>query len=478
MLTTNEEKELLKLLEADNIADIKKDAWKFCLYYLPELYEKREFLKPVAYLIQWIVQKEETPDYIKKFVINDKFTEYYSGAEIIKRASISEPPRSGKSITCSLVLAWALGHYPTECIMRNACTASLYRKFSYDTRDVIKSPEFQKIFDIKLSPDKQNVDGWDLTTSKQGAYFGGGVGGTIIGFGASLIAVTDDLYSGIDDALSETVNEKTHRWKDWTHGSRLEKHCPQLDIGTRWTKNDVIGRGIEENKYDIILRIPALDETDLSFCEDVKTTQEYLTIRRDVDESLWDAEYQQDPIELKGLVFPKAKLKRFKLSDINEGVNFEGISAIDTADAGTDFYSHIDDKKIHDKHYIVDVIFNKELLPVNQTLSQVQFEKNKIQNCVVEINKEGSLYLNNLKDDNPNINIYGKFNTGKKLTRILLQAGWIIEHCYFRDDYEPGSDYDKFMKNLTSFLKEGSNKNDDAPDSIALLAWYFRSVLS
>lgn len=478
MLTYSEKTELEKLLKLKETSDIKNDAWLFCLYYLPELYEEREHLQPVAYLIQWIIQKELTPDHIKQSVINDKYTVHYSGAEIIKRASISEPPRSGKSITCSLSLAWALGHYPKECIMRNACTAALYRKFSYDTRDIIRNPLYQKIFpDIKLSPDKQNVDGWDLTTSKQGAYFGGGVGGTIIGFGSSLIAVTDDLYSGIDDALSDIVNEKIHRWKDWTHGSRLEKNCPQLDIGTRWTKKDVIGKGIEDDKYDIIIKIPALDENDKSFCEDVKTTEEYLGIRNDVDESLWDAEYQQDPIELKGLVFPIKKLKRFKLSDLNDAINYNRTSAIDTADGGTDYYSHIDSFEALSKYYIVDVIFNKLILSQNQPITQSHFETHNIENCVLEINKEGSSYKNNLTDDNPNVNIYAKWNTTKKITRILVQAGWILEHCYFRTDYEKGSDYDKFIKNLTSFVKEGSNKNDDAPDSMALLAWYIRNIL-
>jgi len=46
----------------------------------------------------------------------------------------------------------------------------------------------------------------------------------------------------------------------------------------------------------------------------------------------------------------------------------------------------------------------------------------------------------------------------------------VKEYFYFRDDYEPGSDYDKFMRAFTSYVKFGKNRHDDAPDSITGLA--------
>ena len=59
-----------------------------------------------------------------------------------------------------------------------------------------------------LSSDKANLQGWNTNTSKQVGYFGAGVGGTIIGFGASKVAITDDLYRGIEDALNDHMNAK------------------------------------------------------------------------------------------------------------------------------------------------------------------------------------------------------------------------------------------------------------------------------
>lgn len=39
-----------------------------------------------------------------------------------------------------------------------------------------------------------------------------------------------------------------------------------------------------------------------------------------------------------------------------------------------------------------------------------------------------------------------------------------------RNEYKKGSDYDRFMKALTGYKKEGGNKHDDAPDGMTILA--------
>ena len=51
-----------------------------------------------------------------------------------------------------------------------------------------------------------------------------------------------------------------------------------------------------------------------------------------------------------------------------------------------------------------------------------------------------------------------------------MSAGYIKDHFYFRTDYEVGSPYDKFMRQLTSYIKLGKNKHDDAADALTGLA--------
>jgi hypothetical protein len=50
-----------------------------------------------------------------------------------------------------------------------------------------------------------------------------------------------------------------------------------------------------------------------------------------------------------------------------------------------------------------------------------------------------------------------------------MASGRIKEYMRFRDDYEVGSEYDRFMRDLTSYVRIGNNKHDDAPDALTLL---------
>ena len=99
----------------------------------------------------------------------------------IYRLAVSMPPRAGKSYISSLFIAWMLGHFPEESVMRNSCSDTLYNKLSYDTRDIVKSKRFKAIFpESSLQGDKQTVTSWNVEGARQVSYFGRGVGGDVI----------------------------------------------------------------------------------------------------------------------------------------------------------------------------------------------------------------------------------------------------------------------------------------------------------
>lgn len=437
--------------------------WAFCLYIDPTFFTKRSFLKVIA------------DAYMRVYFSFCKKKTY--------RLAVSMPPRAGKSYISSLFIAWMLGQFPEHSVMRNCCSDTLYNKLSYDTRNIVKGIKFQEVFpETKLASDKQNVKGWNLATSRQVGYFGAGVGGTVIGFGASMIAMTDDLYKSLEDALSDTNNEKVWMWKQGTHDSRIEGYCCQIDIGTRWSEADVIGRLEELGKYDEIIRVPALDENDKSFCEEVHTTEYYHEIRADLDESIWEAEYMQNPIEAKGLLFPKSELQYFKLSDI-KGRKADGtLGACDVADKGDDDFCAPFGDLFGEKIFIKEVVFTKDAVEITEPrLTQTIIDTNcdKIR---VESNNGGRIFGNNirknLKKERHKCIVQTKVTTQNKETRILMKSGWIKKHFVFLDksEYKRGSDYDRFMRSLTSYKKEGGNKHDDAPDGCTILAEYIEDI--
>ena len=456
---------LLRQAEASTILRkrvARKDFWAFCMYYDPKFFAKRPFLKLIALA------------FIRVY-------EAYT-SKTIRRLAVSLPPRAGKSYLSSLFIAWMLGHFPEESVMRNTCSDTLYNKLSYDTRDIVRSKRFNDIFpECIIKGDKQNVKGWNLSKSRQVGYFGAGVGGTIIGFGASMLAMTDDLYKSLDDALSDNTNEKVWSWKQGTHDSRLEGNCCSIDIGTRWSETDVLGRLEEMGKYNEIIRIAALDKNDETFCADVHTTEYYHEIRADIDESIWEAEYMQNPIEAKGLLFPKSQLIRFKKADL-KGEPAGVIGACDVADSGDDDLCAPMGPVYSEKVFISEVVFTKDPVEVTEPLLAQAIIDTKCDRMRVESNNGGRIFGKNVrklvKDEKGHCEIQTRHTSQNKETRILMKSGWIKKHCVFLEDteYEKGSDYHRFMKGLTSYKKEGGNKHDDAPDGMTILAEFVASL--
>ena len=358
--------------------------------------------------------------------------------------------------------------------MRNSATATLYNKFSYDTRDVIKSDKFKLAFPgVDISPDKQAVTGWNLKTSRQVGYFGAGTGGSIIGFGASALSITDDLYKSHEDALSETINDKIHRWFESAHQSRLEKGCVELDIGTRWTMNDVIGSRKERGDYDKTIVIPAIIDGE-TFCDDVKTTDEYKYLKAITDPFIWNSEYMQEPIEAEGLVFPANDLTYYEEKNENRGYR---IAFIDTADEGEDFLSMpiVEYYKESNTAYLVDVIFNRNNLSSNEPLILSKIEEHDLDKCIIETNKEGTYFIRSLRKQTKK-SLYGQFNSTNKITRIMAQSGFITEHFRFKKEVAMGSEHQRFMNNLTTYLRTGTSKHDDSADSLSGLCRFLRST--
>ena len=424
----------------------RREFWQFCLFYDKEFFGKRPFLKQVAEGFQMIEDGK------------------------INSLSVSMPPRAGKSYITTLYSAWALGKSPQESIMRNTCTATLYLKFSYDVRNVVKTEKFQKVFpNVKLSDDKANLQGWNTNQSKQVGYFGAGVGGTIIGFGATKLAITDDLYRGLEDALSDTTNYKILQWKEATHDSRLERTCSRIDIGTRWSIKDVIGQNMDANRYDLSIVIPALDSEGKSFCEDVMSTDQYEDIRGRINPDIWSAEYMQEPVDLKGRLF--SGLNKVQTIDKTKIEGYVGY--IDVSDQGADFTAMAIGGIIGNQVYIVDYVFTQANTDITLPLCAEKLNQWGVKYCRVESNSMGAMFSRHLQKLTKT-QILQVNNTTNKITRIIMESAFIINSFHFLE--VNSIDYHQFINNVESFSKEGKNKHDDAPDCLAGLSMFLKGL--
>lgn len=451
MKVSSKDKEHIRLLLRRELA--RRSLWHFCLYLDADFFKARPFLQEVAEALEMIESGQ------------------------LKSLSISMPPRAGKSYITSLFCAWTLGRNPSESVMRNTCTATLYVKFSYDVRAVIQSRGYKEVFpDVRLSDDKKNLQGWNTNSSRQVGYFGAGVGGTIIGFGATKVAITDDLYRGIEDALSDTVNDRIHQWKQSTHDSRFETGCARVDIGTRWSLNDVIGRNMEQGVYEKSIIIPALNDNGESFCESVMTTEEFMEKRRRTSPEIWSAEYMQSPVDIKGRLFSELQyLDESEFNALTEQHEVAGaIAYIDVADQGADYTAMAVAVLVNNRWFVCDYVYTRDNTDITLPMCASLLNKWQVKYCRVESNSMGAMFSRQLQTLTE-CKILQVANQVNKVTRIIMQSVFIQNRLTFIRR-EQDTMAIQFVQNVLSFSKEGKNKHDDAPDCLAGLSIFLQSL--
>lgn len=482
--------ELAEKLELVAVLEAREDFYKFCQYMDPGYFtEKKWHLKLIARYLNEVAYGR------------------------IKKLLVSLAPRAGKSYTVSMFHAWLVGKFPEDSCMRNSYAAELAEKFSYDIRSMIQKPKYLKVWpDVRLKADRTAVNDWATEAARDSSYFCAGVGGSILGKGCRRVSTLDDPVKNIEAALSETTMNSVWNWYTSTHMSRLESGCAELHVATRWSKRDPIGRLIDGVEFEpvrehplspvalegegweiagmpegdwvtrggdmVAIVIPALIDGK-SFCDEVHTTEEFLALKKMTEEFIWEAEYMQNPIEVKGLLFPIDELNRFSMDEL-AGKKPDGvIGVVDTADEGTDFLSAPVGSKFGDKVYVIDVVFTQEPVEVTWGLVGRLVLDTECRWMQVESNSGGKGYALKLREvlaGKSRCDVSFKTELSNKETRIFMGSGYVKRNFYFRNDYRPGSDYDKFMRQLTSYVRLGKNTHDDAADSITKLAEIMETI--
>lgn len=456
---------LIGLRRAALIQSAKKDFWGFCRYMDDSFFMKRRFLEDVAHAFQWIID------------------EYRAGRP--RRASVSMPPRAGKSYITSLFCAYFIGQFPELAVMRNSATYRLYKKFSKDVKKILNSDQFKLAYpEIVINRTDSAVEGWSVSQAKQKSYFGHGVGGQIIGFGAN-IAISDDLYPNLEKALSDNYHEKVFGWKESDHDSRKELNCPEIYIGTRWSIRDVIGDAINKGRVDRIVTIPAMVVNErgelVSFCENVKTTSEYNMIREDTDEVIWAAEYMQQPIEAEGLLFPESGMKWYDPEDIDISKYAEyRLSFYDPNAEGDDYFAGLVGYKIDSLIYVAPKgwLFNRFLSEENMAAVTSQTLHHKVDYLQIETIGAfihfGKMVRDAVEEVKPDMEVKLLRGETNKHAKILANAGVIRNRFVWPRSMKHDKEGREFLKNLNSYSRAGDNKHDDAPDVCATAARWAR----
>ena len=388
--------------------------------------------------------------------------------------------RHGKSRTAGLFVEWVLGKDQNEKIMTGSYNETLSTMFSKNVRNSImetKADQYKPVYSdvfpgvrIKRGDGAMNL--WSLEGGYNN-YLATSPGGTATGFGASLLII-DDLIKSYEEACNEGLKEKHWEWFTNTMLSRLEEGGKIIIIMTRWASDDLAGRALEElaeNGYKIRhINMKALQDDGTMLCEEVLSRKSYEAKKKVMGEDVASANYQQEPIDLKGRLYTSFKTYDGPLPQFKYIKNYT-----DTADTGDDYLCSIDyGVTFQNEAYVLNVLYTKEGMEITELAQAKMMYEDKVNVADIESNNGGRSYSRNVErimkeKYKTNKTVFRPFHQSKnKAARILSNSTWVMEHIYFPHNWK--SRFPEYYEAMVKYQKEGKNKHDDAPDATTGIA--------
>ena len=413
--------------------------------------------------------------------------------------SISMPKRCGKSQLGINFTNMLSGKFPDRSTLMEGTGDDLVQSFYKGCLEYIQQPNDYHFYDIfpesKLVQTNADTKVINLLhKSRFPTVMCRSIDARQVGLSeATNLLYLDDCVEGREEAKNrQRLDDKWEVISGDIIGRAIEG-TPIVICGTRYSLYDPIGHLQEEmrkqGKRCKIIETPALDPvTDESNFEYIRegrkvfTTQYFRDQREMLSAEQFESEFQQQPFEAKGILFPEASLNRyFELPVDREPDSI--IAVCDTADKGADYCSMPIAAVYGDEVYIVDVVFDDSPPEVTKPECAKVLMDNLVVAGTFESNNAGTYFARDvqqiLTDRKYVCNIRTKRTISNKQTRIEFASDNIIKHFYFKDPslYARNSQYAMFMKQVTTYTRSGKVPHDDAPDSLSLLENELRGLV-
>lgn len=389
------------------------------------------------------------------------------------------PPRHGKSRTVGNLVEWLLGRDPKTKIMTGSYNEMLSTTFSKNVRNSIQEEKadaekiiYNDIFPgIKIKHGDGAMNLWSLEGGYNN-YLATSPGGTATGFGCSLMII-DDLIKNSEEAFNENVLEKQWDWFTQTMLSRLEEGGKTIIIMTRWASGDLAGRALkhyaEEGKRVKHITMKAVQEDGSMLCDEILSHKSYLSKARAMGPEIASANYQQEPIDLKGRLYSNIKTYEKLPTDLFTSIR----NYTDTADTGEDFLCSICYGEYEKEAYVLDVLYTKEPMEVTEPATAKMLLKNNVNVADIESNNGGRGFARAVERElrelgSNRTRVMWFHQSQNKKARILSNSTWVMDHIYFPKNWMDR--WPEFAKTILSYQKEGKNKHDDGPDALTGVA--------
>ncbi|MEX3028206.1 phage terminase large subunit [[Clostridium] scindens] len=451
------DKELIRLGARTELA--RREFFFYCQLKAPDFYkDDREYLTQLCNSLQEFVESDE------------------------EVCVINVPPRHGKSRTAGNLVEWFLGNDPTKKIMTGSYNETLSTMFSKNVRNSIQAvkadiykPVFSDVFPgvrIKYGDAAMNL--WSLEGGYNN-YLATSPTGTATGFGCDLMII-DDLIKAAKEAYNARVLEEHWTWFTDTMLSRLEEGGKIIIIMTRWHSEDLAGRVLEwckekGKRYRHIVMKALIDkESHTMLCPEILSYASYMDKISAMGEDIASANYNQEPIDLKGQLYTSFKTYDDVPRDTTGKPLFSSVrNYTDTADEGSDYLCSITYGVYNKEAYILDVIYTQKPMEDTEPMVAKALFEYGVNRAKIESNNGGrgfarsvnSILKQEYKSNKTKVRWFHQ--SENKIARILSNSTWVMNHIYYPKNWKDR--WPDYYKAMYKYQREGNNAHDDAPDA-------------
>jgi predicted phage terminase large subunit-like protein len=210
-------------------------------YYTKYVHQDRDF--------KWGKYTDYLTETVQKFIETDTGHAY----DILL---VSVPPQHGKSSTITETLpSWYLGKNPTHRVIEISYDEDFAKQFTDKCHE--KIDKYGHIFGIKVSNKKSDTMGEFWLDNGIGSFRSKGVSVGIAGYPCELMI--------IDDPIKNSAKADSKAYRDGLYSEWLKSYMARLAVGakviviqTRWHKDDLYGRLMEENHNVTRINLPVI----------------------------------------------------------------------------------------------------------------------------------------------------------------------------------------------------------------------------
>lgn len=405
----------------------------------------------------------------------------------IKKLIINIAPRYSKTeLAVKNFIAMGLAINPKAKFIHLSYSDDLVRDNSNEIQNLLLEPEYQRFFTAK--PTSTNSKKW--YTKEGGGLYAVSSAGQVTGFGAGLVdkeikedeelneftCLDSEGFNGAividdpikpDDALSPVIRNKVNNKFDSTLRNRVNsRNTPIIIIMQRVHEEDLCGfLEYQEPGEWTILSMPCIQIVDgeETALWPFKHSLDELVKLKKLNSYIFDTQYQQEPKPLSGQMYEQG-FKEYEIIPAGQKVRK---SYTDTADEGSDFLCSIVYDEMPHAIYILDVLYTQKPMEYTEPATANQLSKYEVETALIESNNGGRGFARAVEKQcremgNNKTKIVWFHQSENKQVRIFTQSAAVQNLCYMPNGWS--TMWPQFHKSLTSYMKIGDNKNDDAED--------------